>query len=117
MLAGVVGVEALAGVGLLGLAGVAFMLGTAELELFAGMLAPVPAVPDAIGISDVDAGVFESLLGFVTTVAFAPPSSEPLQAQIPSSPNATVQVDAPRKYMIFLRMPWRSIPPVRSLHN
>jgi hypothetical protein len=102
MLAGVVGLEAVAGGSVLGLDG-AFVLGVCTPEFVLGRFAPLPAAPAWIGICGV-AVWFELSLGFTTAgVALLP--FDPLQAPIASSPSAPNQVDAPRKYMIFLRMP------------
>jgi hypothetical protein len=76
-------------------------------------LAPLPAAPDPIGLVGVaDAGV-ELLLGFVTTVVVSEPSSDP-HAHRPSRLSAIATLDAPRKYMIFLRMPWHPYAPERA---
>jgi hypothetical protein len=56
------------------------------------------------------------LLGFVTTSVGSEPSSDP-HAHRPSRLSAIATLDAPRKYMIFLRMPWPSIRPREGLHN
>jgi hypothetical protein len=114
-LAGVIGFEALAGGIVLGLAGV--VLGVCELGVMVGILAPLPAAPDEIGVCGVALVPVELLLGFVTTVAGSSPLSDPPHAQKPSSPSATVHLVAPRKYMIFLLMPWPSIRPVAVCHN
>jgi hypothetical protein len=116
MVAGVIGFDALTG-GTIGVKGVALEPAVGEFELVLGRLAPLPAAPEVIGVSG-DVGVlFELLLGFVTTVASSLPPSDPPHAHIPSSPIATAHLDAPRKYMIFLRMPWPSIRPVGVVHN
>jgi hypothetical protein len=116
MLAGVIGFDALAG-GVIGVEGVAFVPAVGEFELVLGRLAPLPAAPDVIGVSGDVGGLFELLLGFVTTTGSSLPPSDPPHAQIPSSPIATAHLDALRKYMIFLRMPWPSIRPAGGVHN
>lgn len=116
MLAGVVGFDAAVG-GVEGFEPEAEgPLDIGDEDPTAGKLAPLPAAPDPTEVIGVLEVVFEFVLGFVTTVAAPGPSSDP-HAHRPSRLSAITDLDAPRKYMIFLRMPWQSIRPIMGLHN